>query len=54
MSDEQPEIISKEKFELLYRQFMDRGGHSYDPWDIAVSWDRFQRAPQEFLWLFPG
>lgn len=36
--------MNKEQFELAYRRYMEDGGHSYDPWDIATEWDRYSRG----------
>ena len=44
-------------FELAYRRYMDEGGHSYDEWDIAAHWGRYQESPQTYslyiFWIAP-
>lgn len=39
--------LNRDEFELKYRRLMDEGGHSYDPWDIACSWNKYQNNPDE-------
>ena len=43
-------MMSGDEFELAYRRVQDEGGHSYDNWDIAVSWDDYERSPNDH-WL---
>lgn len=43
--------MNKDQFELAFRRYMENGGHSYDPWDIAASWARYQTHPEEFDYL---
>jgi hypothetical protein len=42
---------SKDAFELAFRRYMEEGGHSYDPWDIAANWGLYQENPGKFSWL---
>jgi hypothetical protein len=46
-------MINKDQFELAFRHYCEDGGHSYDPWDIAVRWDDYQINPEKFRYLFP-
>lgn len=43
--------VNKDEFELAYRRYMDRGGHSYDAWDIAAAWRDYQNGTDSFDWL---
>lgn len=46
-------MLDKEAFERLYREYMEAGGHAYDPWDIAYAWADYQDNPGAFAWLTP-
>ena len=46
--------MSEDLFKLRYREYMDKGGHSYDEWDISWAWDRYQTHPREYYFLHGG
>ncbi len=43
--------FTKNEFELAYRRYMEEGGHSYDPWDLATAWSHYCKEPKEYDWL---
>lgn len=45
--------MTKLEFKLAYINYCNEGGHSYDPYDIAVRWDAYQEDPKEFDYLIP-
>jgi len=47
-----PVLSNKDMFDLTYRRYMEEGGHSYDPWDIAYAWNVYQDDPSLYAFLF--
>lgn len=41
------------EFKCAYIDYCNDGGHSFDPWDIAVAWNDYQENPDKFNYLLP-
>lgn len=45
-------MVTNDEFELAYRRAMDKGGHSYDDWDIAMALSGYKEVPSKYEWVF--
>ena len=45
-------LHDEQAFDYAYRNYMDKGGHSYDEWDIRMAWKHYNNDPGYYDFLF--
>lgn len=45
-------LNDEQAFNNAYRNYMEKGGHSYDEWDIRMAWSHYKLDPSDYDFLF--